>query len=455
MKLGVFPAPIAGELLYGVLARHGFLAGSPNAAEHATELFGRRSAVATFDLPSGLDALASRLPDCSGLDGGALLRHTLFPFYAAFQPAEAREAAAFDMRAANAPNVHHRLGVAAFRIRPDGVLRFCPACIETQREEHGFATWMVAHQLPGLPVCAVHGKWLRESLVTRASVGRHGYAAPSNDNCPTGASFGDGPEAPRLIVELAGAAAAIATGESPAQPLSHWRDHYVARLAGVGLMRSQRKVDQKALNDGLAGYWSTALPHLPPVCSSFGEVGWAAAMVRGHRKAMHPLLHLLMEGFLEHLEGGGALPEGPAGAMVMARSTNARSLAADVRTGRAPRLDWPALDERLRREIAEQAAAVLALSPPVRVTPAEVERRVAKAGWFGKRRRKLPLATAALRAVEEPLAAFRRRRVIHWASELGPACRPWEVMRAAGLRSEHLPMIRAAVSERAAASAGR
>ena len=445
MTLGVFPAPIAGELLYGVLARHGFLSGSPNAADHATELFGRRSAVATFDLPSGLDALAANLPVSLHTDGAGLLGNTLFPFYAAFQPEEARLAAAFDMCASAAPNAHHRLGVAAFRIRSGGALRFCPVCLQGQPGQHGFATWMVAHQLPGVPVCASHGCWLRDSLVTRSSAGRHGYVAPSDANCAEGGERRLEADVPALLVCLARGAQAISAVMPAARPLSFWRDHYVERLGGIGLMRSPRKVDQARLNDGLAAFWGSALPHLPTACAKFGEHGWVAAMVRNHRKAMHPLLHLMMDGFLSHLESGGAMPSGGAETSVR-KASQAVGRPANPRTGRVPRIDWPALDVTLAREVEKQGADVAVLVPPVRVTPAEVERRVAKPGWFGKRQGKLPLATAALATVEEPLDAFRRRRADHWAAALGLGCRPWQVMRAAGLRSDQLPMIREALA---------
>ena len=79
---------------------------------------------------------------------------------------------------------------------------------------------------------------------------------------------------------------------------------------------------------------------------------------------------------------------------------------------------------------------------------------VRRSGWFGNRRSKLPLATTALAAIEEPLDAFRRRRAAHWAATLGPDCRPWQVMRPAGLRSDQLLMIREVMAQ-AAASAAR
>lgn len=464
MTVGCFPAPIQGELLYGVLARHRLLSGARTAADHAMELFGRRAAIASFGLPCRLDALAARLPAAAGLDGAGLLAHTLYPFYAAFQTLETREAVAADLRSSEASNAHHRLGVAAFRVRTGDALRYCRSCLDEQVRTLGVGTWLVAHQLPGVAVCAEHGVRLADSGVTRATAGRHGYVTPDEANCAhecegpdgkAGAAF-SGAALTRLW-SLSRAALSLSLSLVPAQAMDHWRGHYVERLRAVGLMRSAMKVDQAALNDGLRAFWGPALPHLPSACSAFGETGWAAAMVRTHRKAMHPLFHLMMDGFLQHLEEGGEVPAldlGDIAATVPMEGGDAGSAARPVLpvsgSGRAPRVDWVALDDRLCGDIRAAETVIRALEPPVRVTVAEIERRVVRTDWFGKRRRKVPKAVAMLQGLEEPVAAYRRRRAEHWILALGPSCRPWEVMRAAGLRSEHLPMIRAAMATRAA-----
>jgi len=453
---GCFPVAIEGELLYGMLGRHRLLSGARTAADHSAELFGRRSAVASFDLPCRLDALAARIPAAAGLGGSELLSHTLFPFYAAFQSQETREVVERDLRASESSNAHHRLGVAAFRIRAGQALRFCPDCLDAQQEELGMATWLVAHQLPGVAVCALHGAWLRDSLVTRATAGRHGYVSPTEENCPRVAVSmvpRAAPEATSLLLDLARSAAALARSMPPARPLDHWRKHYADRLAAVGLMRSPRKVDQPTLNAGLQARWSPALPFLPAPCSSFGESGWVAAMVRTHRKAMHPLFHLLFDGFISHLEQNGMRPAIPDIVHVggdrcrIARDVPAVDDAIPEAESRL-RVDWAELNKQLCGEIRAAAADIRAAVPPLRVSRAEIERRVAKVDWFGKRRRKLPGAMRTLAEVEESVAAFRRRRAEHWIGRLGPRCRAWEVMRAAGLRSMHLPMVREAMEAR-------
>ncbi len=447
MTLSCFPTPVPGELLYGVLARHGLLTGSPNDAWHATELFGRRHAVASFDLPGHLNALAARLPSSTGLNAEALLTHTLFHFYTAFQTVEGRSSGHDEMLVGQFRNSHLRLGVNAFSISANPALRYCPECIAEQNALLTFSTWMVVHQLPGLAICAMHGCLLENSRVTRTSAGRHGYVAMSSTNCPHVIAKKPDQKAGFLLADLAKRAVAIATELRPAHSLHHWRGYYTGRLLKLGMMRSPHSANQNVMNENLSSYWGPALSYLPPPCSKFDQQGWSAAMVRRHRKVMHPLFHLMMESFLDHLEAGGSVSKNST-QVTTATQENAGSLLTDPQTGRRPRVDWMALDTDLLRRVQIEAKNLRMIVPPIRVTAAEIERRIMTRGWFLKRKHKVPSTVMALAAEHETVDAFRRRRIDHWVSVLGPECQAWEVMRAAGLTSEHLPTIRQAMTMR-------
>ena len=447
MSPSFFPVPVPGELLYGILARHGFLIGSPDDSQHATELFGRRTAVASFDLPCHLDQLAARLPTSTGLTAEALLSHTLFHFYTAYQTDEGRSAGRADMLFNQVPNAHLRLGVNAFSIRANPALRYCTECIAEQNALLTFSTWMVVHQLPGLPICARHGCLLENSMVTRTSARRHGYLAMSSTNCPYVIAKKPDQQAGVLLADLAKRAVAIATEQRPAHSLHHWRGHYTGRLLKLGMMRSHHSANQNVMNENLSSYWGPALSYLPPACSKFGQQGWSAAMVRRHRKVMHPLFHLMMESFLDHLEAGGSVST-KSTHITKAAQENAGLLLTNPQTGRRPRVDWMALDTDLFQRVQVEAEHLRMIVPPIRVTAAEIERRIMKPGWFLKRKHKVPSAVMALAAEHETVDAFRLRRIDHWVRVLGPECQAWEVMRAAGLTSEYLPTIRQALAMR-------
>lgn len=46
-------------------------------------------------------------------------------------------------------------------------LRYCEVCAHQNRAEHGIEIWRIAHQLPGVAVCTLHGKGLRQVQLRR------------------------------------------------------------------------------------------------------------------------------------------------------------------------------------------------------------------------------------------------------------------------------------------------
>lgn len=100
------------------------------------------------------------------------------------------------------------------------------------------------------------------------------------------------------------------------------------------------------------------------------------------------------------------------------------------------RVDWGATDQDLAHSLRQAAALIREETPPVRVTGAELERRLGRAGWIGKRRAKLPATLAALRDLTETVAAFQARRIA-WAREelerTEGAAPAWKIHRLAGL----------------------
>lgn len=117
---------------------------------------------------------------------------------------------------------------------------------------------------------------------------------------------------------------------------------------------------------------------------------------------------------------------------------DANSPAAKPRSPRAARRDWNAIDRKLAAEIRRVAVVILSLSPPVRVSQAELERRLDQRGWIDKRRGKLPRTVAAVKAVAESIEVFRIRRISWARAVLERTSRPapvWKIRRLAGIPS--------------------
>ena len=552
------------ELLYSVVARCGRYLQAPEAGPFMRELLGRRWAIAGVGLPGHLATLVRDQPDHAR--DAAVDRliddATLFPFHTAFMPIEVRSQVREAMRG-DVCGVYTRLGLAAFKVRPPELLRFCPDCLDLMEADFGDAWWRRDHQLPGVPVCSVHGTVLRISDVDPGDGNRHSFVAASRLVCRADADFAIGPvtvEDMARLVALSRLATALLDGPPPALDHADRAEAYRAHMAEGGLMRSARKVDHPALFDAFLDRWG-GVPDLIPglELGDDRERSWLAAMVRTGRRAAHPLQHLMLSAMLDGLGGGrverpfGAGPwrrRNPAadhhgseviGDVVIRRDRSvvygdfacacgylytiarqpdgtvgeprfrrfgpllvpalrsalergdtlrgtARALGLDPKTlmreaamarvavpwnakpsgavpsqtgvaavttkarrvrGRArPKRNWFSIDTRLARSARQAAHAVATELPPVRVTFAEMERRISKRDWVAKRSAKLPQTVEVLRDAVEGTDAFRRRR-LDWqvaeAVRMGDL-RACEVLRAAGLPTGWLSAVRGAIA---------
>ena len=119
---------------------------------------------------------------------------------------------------------------------------------------------------------------------------------------------------------------------------------------------------------------------------------------------------------------------------------------------RPMRRNWFAIDARMERLAADAAEGILHDAPPVRVTFAEIERRIARSGWIAKRKEKLPRTVSRVNAVSETTDAYRHRR-LDWVvqNELrstSGTLTPSSVLRAAGLPTDRMPVVAASLAER-------
>ena len=119
-----------------------------------------------------------------------------------------------------------------------------------------------------------------------------------------------------------------------------------------------------------------------------------------------------------------------------------KSVRVHRRQGGIPRHDWVARDCDLTARLHIAVREVMEMVPPVRAARSELERRVARPGFFAKRRLKLPQSIALLDQLAEDVDTFQRRRVRYWAEQMGGEVRPWWIMRRAGLKGDRLQMVK-------------
>ena len=77
---------------------------------------------------------------------------------------------------------------------------------------------------------------------------------------------------------------------------------------------------------------------------------------------------------------------------------------------------WSSIDSEKAQFIQEEAARLIILDPPVRVTRSALKKVVGKWQWMAANLHRLPLSTSALDSLEENVYAFQRRRIL-WAAK--------------------------------------
>lgn len=314
--LAYFPQIYPGELLYSVLARYHRHMGAPSPIQSMEALFGRRLIVASVDLPGYLQALADRLPRGFGWTADRIIDElTLLPYYTALQPPSVERLARKAMLRGQTDGLLMRLGLAAFRVGRVTRLRFCSLCLQQMGEQYGEYYWRRDHQLPGVLACPDHGHPLQASTVSVIEHSRHIYITADQKSCPWNAPALVGSRDRGLLSNLqriAQASRSLMENPGPAKSQPEWTQHYRQGIQRIGLAYSAKRVDQQRLQEQFRGHHRGLLAQLPGLMA--GQTfrgGWLLAMVRKHRRAFHPLQHVLLQDFLAHQEehcspfGGG------------------------------------------------------------------------------------------------------------------------------------------------------
>ncbi|ADL55255.1 TnsD family Tn7-like transposition protein [Gallionella capsiferriformans] len=558
--LSYFPAVYPGELLYSVLARYHRHTGLPGSMHTMETLFGKQQVIASIDLQGNLQELADRIPTERNLTANHLIDTlTLFPYVAAFEPPSLQAKVRQAMMRGIVKNLHIRLGLTASRVGRIESFRFCLECTQKMIASHGEMYWRRDHQLSSVLVCPEHGCLLLESNLSFVQHSRHEFIAATRANCPQHArpvipmvdnkTLSHLQSLARLSTELL---------ESPPTPrtFAGWTVFYRDRMIETGLALSDCRMDQQRFSQEFRNFYGRTLELFKNLLDGNGFSGnWLKIMVRKHRKASHPIYHLLVQNFLalrerhvsrfgtgpwaclnplaqhrtatpikevtEHNNHGkitgvftcncgyvytrsfnsatsevgpprfqqyGPLlkpalrkliddgvsrrkigqilqldpktvfrltraldiekqskqcksPSKDAPLKIPAKNTSIKKQLASSpgkNISASFRRDWVEVDEACIAKLSSLPALIYKESPPVRITFAELNRRIGKRDWLLTHQHLLPQTKAFLDRTLENLENFQLRR-IRWAiQELESAGRPvkaWQVLRKTGLRS--------------------
>lgn len=303
------PAGKAGDILvpeetiFGMVSRYHTVTGHQTSGDTLIELLNQRSVSLSISFPSRLHLLvkALRLPLNSIQE--LVEGHTILPYFRPFMDLAHYNDIAHAVAAGTARNTKIALGLLASRVGAEDALRFCPACEKADCDTIGIATWYRAHQLPGVLVCPYHGVPLVANGCLAQRLKRQQLFLPATARKWSGQwsvpRFGEQAHEKLLRVSRLSTQLLILR-EVCADPL-FWRDRYLAHLVDKGLATATLRVRQQALRSELVNFWA-AIKQVPPFDGVFarcnGDDWWLTSLYRRSRAAHHPLLHVLLIGFL-------------------------------------------------------------------------------------------------------------------------------------------------------------
>ncbi len=325
--VGFFPCPYPDELYYSLIARFHVRSGNISPKSTIEELFGSRSVTAVVDLPANINDLVRNLPIGSQYSSEDLIwNHTMYPFYSAFLPSERVSVIIESMKENGGGSIHNRTGIMASSIKDSQFLKYCPLCVEIDRERYGELYWHRSHQIPGVVICTVHNSLLCYSQVRIHNYNRHEFTPATLENCmesnikekdtfnavpkqtlmPTNScndreltALFDNNELSTKYRIFVDNVDKLLTHSYPNKPMGWFYQQYLKRLQEIGIANVNGRIRQGDLAGEFLKYYGE--PFLEIVQSSFDpedEDNWLQAIVRKHRKTFHPIRHLLMIQFL-------------------------------------------------------------------------------------------------------------------------------------------------------------
>lgn len=299
--LSYFPNLYPDELLYSCFARYHDHSSNISSKKTMQELFGKSSSVAVVDLPSNLNVFYENINHFNPPKiNDVINEHTLYKYYTSFQKSLMKKRAIEYIKYGGKPGaIHMFLGISASTIKDWQYLRFCSSCVKQDRERYGESYWHVSHQLPRVYYCHLHQELLHDSNIKLRNPHKHEYISAERADLSLPHLINLYSEKTnqylkKLSVESVNLISFKYTIETTdLQKICK----YLMQINGYA--NHLGKVHQKYFTQRFKQYYGSEF--LALVDCDFDEhsdTSWLRNIVRKHRKAFHPVKHLLLFGFL-------------------------------------------------------------------------------------------------------------------------------------------------------------
>lgn len=166
-----FPEIYPDELLYSQLARYHARSGNLAYIFTAEQLFQSKTVRPDVEFLNAYTSEALSIITSTMSMENIIMKHTMFPYYGRFLKPE-RRSTAFDSLV-NMQTDYRRL-LPIPKNKTVRYLRYCPICVQSDRERFGETFWHRVHQMVGIDICPTH-----RCLLIGSSIPTNSTASPN------------------------------------------------------------------------------------------------------------------------------------------------------------------------------------------------------------------------------------------------------------------------------------
>jgi len=164
--IGFFPDFYPDELIYSTLSRYYSKSGYTSYIFVAEDLYEKRTVKPDIEFLNPLTKITFDIITQNISWERVIKNHTMFPYYARFLHKDRRNLA-YQSLLEMKGNFYNLLAIP--KNKETRYLRYCPLCVNEDREKYGETYWHRSHQMIGVNVCSMHGCYLISSDVAISS----------------------------------------------------------------------------------------------------------------------------------------------------------------------------------------------------------------------------------------------------------------------------------------------
>lgn len=169
------------ETIFSLASRHHIVACNRLDSDTCLQLFDHARSGSKHDVPSRLDTFVENTGGRLGSVEEIVFKHTLLPFYF---PLTSRQRIGDIIRAVRGTlkgSLRYPLYMRLNRFSGNHPLKACEACIDDDVRRFQVAYWHRIHQYPGVWLCPIHNRELREVARCGRAAGAYGWLLPKKE----------------------------------------------------------------------------------------------------------------------------------------------------------------------------------------------------------------------------------------------------------------------------------